>query len=94
VAAGQYFAAAPEQAAGNLRRVSGKRKPLEGATVVADRAYCSADNVPAAKARGIPAIPRWAMPSAGRGDAGRAQAAGEGTAGRAALQVAPQGRLV
>jgi hypothetical protein len=30
VAEGQYFAAAPDEAAGNLRRVSGKRKPLEG----------------------------------------------------------------
>jgi hypothetical protein len=56
VAQGQYFAAALEEAAGNLRTVSGKRKPLVGTTVVADRAYFSEDNVPAAQARGIPAI--------------------------------------
>jgi hypothetical protein len=56
VAEGQFFALMLDKMAEKLRAVTGKEKPLEGTTVLADTGHFSEDNVQAEKLRKVRAV--------------------------------------
>ena len=56
VSEGQFFPEMLEATERNMRRVQGKKKPLQGAVMLGDTAYFSEDNLQAAKRQGIEAI--------------------------------------